>query len=749
MEQIYKFELYLTNGVTKYKYIDSKPKPVIDGEYKGLGIYENGDEISIKIICKDNKLILKRVIKQYIEEGKDSDILDNINVNYKKITLNKYQKNWLSNISIDEINYTKSILGKITNFQEWFPFVFEKNKLFNISNYTALKGKIQSSKSMAIRAASTGCYLYGIPVIVVLKNTTQDAIQLVDGWINLNNDISKKYKKMFGKNFEKIKVVKGDKKSINKDPEIYKNILNSNKPGVIVSLANVHQIGSLLTLINNNFKNTPPFVLIIDEVDKVNHQGNKENKNDTNVYSMLDELSNLAIHTFGVSATMFDVLFEESKLKPNRMFNLPVPSFYRDINQISLGIDFRLINSEEYISKQIKSLKAPKEYSEYEVNDCMVNYYETLSKLPPHKLNIDEFDFHPINVLHVDSKQTINHKHNYNWITKNPKTKNFSAIVYDQVKQVYSPQLINEYPSFALKNNANGHFVCKANTTIREIYSELRKYGATHIVCFSGYLASRGINFVNETYTIQLTNQYYIPSKNETWADLYQGLRMLGVHKYTGSLPMMLYTHEKVWNELIKGYWLQEDIYNNIKNEDFNIDVPAYMEKIVIHKSKKVKRSLGRKKSNTLNIAKEDEKSYGMSENDFKQKLDIVPVIDNEYKKNNPSIELVDTEEDIESDNETDLDVELDDYDNKLFNKISKILYQKKYTNITIFLSMINPEKIYAKNEILSILKNSKYENPIQYFNSLIKKTKYGFGHIFIENKYGWIIKKQLINAWN
>ena len=173
------------------------------------------------------------------------------------------------------------------------------------------------------------------------------------------------------------------------------------------------------------------------------------------------------------------------------------------------------------------------------------------------------------------------------------------------------------------------------------------------------------------------------------------------------------------------------------------------MEKIVIHKSKKVKRSLGRKKSNTLNIAKEDEKSYGMSENDFKQKLDIVPVIDNEYKKNNPSIELVDTEEDIESDNETDLDVELDDYDNKLFNKISKILYQKKYTNITIFLSMINPEKIYAKNEILSILKNSKYENPIQYFNSLIKKTKYGFGHIFIENKYGWIIKKQLINAWN
>ena len=205
MEQIYKFELYLNNGVTKYKYIDSKPKPIIDGEYKGLGIYENGDEISIKIICKDNKLILKRVIKQYIEEGKDSDILDNINVNYKKITLNKYQKNWLSNISIDEINYTKSILGEMTNFKEWFPFVFEQNKLFNISNYTALKGKIQSSKSAAIRAASTGCYLYGISAIVVLKNTTQDAIQLVDGWINLNNDISKKYKKMFGKNFEKIK----------------------------------------------------------------------------------------------------------------------------------------------------------------------------------------------------------------------------------------------------------------------------------------------------------------------------------------------------------------------------------------------------------------------------------------------------------------------------------------------------------------------------------------------------------------
>ena len=112
-----------------------------------------------------------------------------------------------------------------------------------------------------------------------------------------------------------------------------------------------------------------------------------------------------------------------------------------------------------------------------------------------------------------------------------------------------------------------------------------------------------------------------------------------------------------------------------------------------------------------------------MSENDFKQKLDIVPVIDNEYKKNNPSIELIENEDEIESVSETDLGVELDDYDIKLFNKISKILYQKKYTNITIFLSMINPEKIYTKNEILLILKNSKYENPIQYFNSLIKIT--------------------------
>ena len=54
----YKFNLYLSNGITKFKYIDERDKPLIDGEYDGLGIYKDTNEyIRLKIICKNTSNI--------------------------------------------------------------------------------------------------------------------------------------------------------------------------------------------------------------------------------------------------------------------------------------------------------------------------------------------------------------------------------------------------------------------------------------------------------------------------------------------------------------------------------------------------------------------------------------------------------------------------------------------------------------------------------------------------------------------
>lgn len=751
----YKFNLYLSNGITKFKYIDERDKPLIDGEYDGLGIYKDTNEyIRLKIICKNKKLILKRVIKEYFKE-----IENNKSSNFEKIILNKNRKKWLNNITLDEINYVNNIIKETTNFEEWFPFVFEKDKIINIGfNYTALKGKIQSSKSTAIRAFSLGCYIMGIPTIIVTKNATQDVIQLVDGWKNINNNIYKKYKEKFNKNFEKINIVKGSKNSIKKNTKLYVDILNGKNSGIIITMANVYQIGSILDLIKNKLSNIPPFVLIIDEVDKVNHQNDKENTNENNVYFLLEELSNLSLHTVGISATMFDVLFEESRLKPDRMFNLPIPKYYRDINQVSTGIDIRIIDDETYIPKKIKSIKAPKNYDEYEINDCIINYYETLSVLPPHKLNIniDGFDFHPINVLHVDSKQTINHRHNYKWITTNPKTKNFSAIIYDQVKKVYSPELIDKFPSFAMENSKDGHFLCKPNTTIREIYSVLRNAGATHIVCFSGYLASRGINFTNDTYTMQLTNQYFIPSKNENWAELYQGLRMLGVHKYTSFLPMMLYTHENVWNELIKGYWIQEDIYNNIKNENSEIDVPTYMQNIIIHKNKKIKRKLGKKKTNLLKIGMNGEKTYGMDINEFEKKIDISAAINKEYMKYNPCIEL------INIDDESDIETVYENDENEIVESLKEIgkdefkriinMFEKwnkdNSTKISIFMQNLNPLKNYKEIEMKKLCKETGIKD-ISHLMNFKRGISQGYGMILQKKENMYKLQPCLINEFN
>ena len=672
---------FIKNKDGKIRFGSLEPRPKIDGKYRGILQNEvNGDCVPVK--CKfENGKFCNLTVNYSLGENEDPEedstsdeesepeeednskhfeTNSDIPEHAEKINLTKHQQDFINKMTKEERKFTIDYLRKMCpGFETWLAIRMytdyklsgkkngkhgndkrkRVNGVYKLCNFSLLLGSVQSGKSNAIKTMALCYRLYGITTVICVRDLTTEALQMIDGIVDYVNIFVSK----FGKKITPIKALFCKKDMLQKDKEEYVNALIGITPSILVVMSNKHQISELVQVVKD--ANTPPFVLIIDEIDDIGYEGDVTSKKDDNKYKYLKELKDLAITTVGITATCFTVFYEENDLVPDYFFFLPKPEYYRGIEQITPALDTRVLKSgtiTQYIPEDVGAL----EINEYGVNENVILYYETLSKLEPYDMPMEIGNKHPICVLDKSSSFKEHHGQKYRYISTHPKTKNiWCAIIYnsDDIK-VYSPQLRGKHPKFATASNKFGHFSCRSNITIKNIYTELQNAGATHIVTFSGRLADRAINFTNETYTLQISHQYLIPSKDASCASLIQYLRMCGVHRYTGSIPMNLYCKKSDWVETVKAYWLQDDIKENAKFND--IKFPQFMtERMKVHKDKITKRKLGLKRSHKVKAAKKGEEVFGMSVNQFNDNVNREAEIDERYMN-------CDTESDEEEEEE-------------------------------------------------------------------------------------------------
>ena len=515
--------------------------------------------------------------------------------------------------------------------------------IFKTSDFFLLYGEIQSGKASALQTLAIQSLMMGITPIIVLRNFTADSLQMKDGFCKLSDA----FVETVCPDSEGIEILVCKHELIQKNKQVYIDALTGKNPKILVAMANATQIASLNELIEE--LDTPAYFPLIDEIDDLCYNSNAGGE-DKQIYDAIETLMEKGVSRGGTTATPITTFFEEKRLKPDQVFIMNRPNDYRGFECITPGIDMRLGENKdlEWLPKTVTSLgKPPLEAKtsngvQFEKDPEMKPYFRLLTTLPPYARNLykpskdtknttlPEQAPHPINVLHKTSNFTAHHNEAFDWITSDPGTeKVWSAFVFNGgSNRVYCPQLVGKEtpPCSTWKGTiTSGHFEVTDTTSVREIYTILLNAGATHIVCFSGKCANRGVNFTDLDYTISLTHERAMFSKTANTSTLLQSLRLLGrCPTYNKHIPLQLSTHEKSYREMCKTYHLTTDMINAAQEEAFLTSMrnlpsfPTFLSEAKFASSKIPKRSIAKDKKRHLNKAQKGEEGVGMSENEFK-----------------------------------------------------------------------------------------------------------------------------------
>jgi hypothetical protein len=99
---------------------------------------------------------------------------------------------------------------------------------------------------------------------------------------------------------------------------------------------------------------------------------------------------------------------------------------------------------------------------------------------------------------------------------------------------------------------------------VLQILKDDSEYSHSHISIISGHLASRGISFVSNDYSLHLTDQYFHPSKSSHGENLLQSLRLLGCYK--DSKPLTLWCSKNTWESILEQHNTINKVVNNIND---------------------------------------------------------------------------------------------------------------------------------------------------------------------------------------
>jgi hypothetical protein len=478
-----------------------------------------------------------------------------------------------------------------------------------------VKGHVQSGKTMFIIANAFNFLFQGISVLIVLRNSIKDKQQIESRlkavFKDLRDYVPECYKNKFDINF----LQEGKAK-----------VEDLSKPSLYISLGNntaLEKYANLIEYTNRQFE----FAMFIDEADFLD-------STDTKLQIQLERIKPNAYCSFDISATILDQLLNDD-IKEGNVLCVSKPADYKGIPTFT---PYTLLNENSLSSKITDDV--------FEKAQDFKEYIQSMNKRSMKKYMTMGGEFHPIislarvaTALEPNFKVLSYMKENYPAI---PSMFFCGEGVYLSISGYEEIQLYNKDVSEPKKG-----FLLFKKSAPGDVLTWLYENGGVvnypRIFICAGDLAARGISFGASNFTEckmqnklwwHLTEMYICASDSTDQPELLQlAGRLAGI--YNDNIALRLYAVKKVYTDIIKAYWLQEELIKRA-NETFskssmkNLENPSFgqiIQNMPIFADKIVSRSLTKRETeykleNVTTDAKKEARAGGWNMDECYRYLD-------------------------------------------------------------------------------------------------------------------------------
>lgn len=488
-----------------------------------------------------------KIFTSYDENSTKNSIENTIDID------EKYQ-NDVNEIKKDYVEYTNLYENIIKNFIDMISkdagsFDIKKPKNDETNQYLVHAEPQMGKTKFTIASMLKTMIAKRIPILIC-RNRESDMKQFE---LNFSNyDIMlKEFAKLSIQNnsldIDSIFKVEHIRCSLLKKKDVVEKIKSiHNDPIIIISLCNTSQLSRLVKLLNiYQFK----YDLYIDEADHLDYGDGK-------CSSLIDVLKQKSYYTFSISATPFDIIMNEDKLKISNMIQINKPNDYRgfrDIEYLILPHKFKSIGNCKNVDEILECDKNIKPFLDRIVNDFCYTKSIDYSEIIPQIILMK--------VTRINKVQKIL----YDYIRKEY---NFVTISYNGEGLRIS---FKNMPKDGIEIDGK---IVKKNEDVRldicSVLQYLKDNGGAQefpkILIISGDLAGRCISYVSKDYIWHLTDLYHTPTNSINLPELIQSAgRLCGRNKGRGHLKY--YSSEKIIDDLRKGVFSSCELLGRVKSQ--------------------------------------------------------------------------------------------------------------------------------------------------------------------------------------
>jgi len=339
---------------------------------------------------------------------------------------------------------------------------------------------------------------------------------------------------------------------------------------IVIALGNADHIQKLDIILNEvETDETKRFMLLIDEADQLMYSLG-------NVFSpRLEILKQKCALVMAVTATVMENL-QDPMFTTSRAYIMTPPPGYKGIKDIQ----FKYL---EPIAKKTRPKKnqppppppPPGMDSVFFRRDPSLYRFLLAHKdTPPFSLPEPAAD-HPVIVLLKTERIIVDQDRMLETIrTHDAFREQYTVLVYNGTcVKLYAHSLngqVLHFPSCHRTENKMKSSIYEhvfPNCPIQYALQYLKDHGGAakfpRILIVSHGLVGRGINLVSQDFGWHCTHMYYRPSHKPDVTTLHQSIRLCGV--YRDDLPLTCYIEKEHYENIYRGYQLQEDIFQRLR----------------------------------------------------------------------------------------------------------------------------------------------------------------------------------------
>lgn len=431
-------------------------------------------------------------------------------------------------------------------------------------------GRTQSGKTALIKSTSVAHIMFSkCSTIVVLRNSRGDADQLKKRC----EEFVKEHKAWMAKEAPGVAcktalsyVYAGTKSATNLRK--LDSALKGDTPSMIITIANRTQMATIKSAIER--VGDCRYVVAIDEADAVAYGSDTANFRQTLNDSILSEAGRI----YAVTATSFDVVFTEDRIRGSTTIVMQNKKYYKglwNIEKYALRTDAVPANgSNLWFGNDGNLVPILRDLNDRNVyGKPVVSSYSHCNVEMPIITLIKNTR---LNALQLDLLKQIAH---------HPDLTNWEGLVYNG-KGLYifarQSRLLTNLPGRGKVGQTVEDFKnclffpgCNVSEGLQYFYKLNKKLKKrrlkriSHIAIVCGDLADRGISFVSSNYKWHINSMYYVPSSSSSVSDMVQAAgRLTG--NFNDAIPLRLYAPRECLEVLTKGILLQEEVLDRVKD---------------------------------------------------------------------------------------------------------------------------------------------------------------------------------------